>query len=662
MYINSYFTALVAFPGSQLPYVGMYRVDLVALSLVIAIAGAWAGLACLTRAESILKEHPGSAMLWKLAGGVGFGGSIWGMHFVGMLAFSLPCGISYDFLVTSLSIVPGILASLTAMAVVGRTDFGLYARLTIGSVLMGAGIGAMHYAGMAAMRMPAILLYEPFFVALSVAAAVGLSFIALLFVEHGQRRLPHPRLRQFAAAIILGSAVATMHYVAMQAAIFYPTLQPPQSSGQLSQGLLAVLVSLGTLVLAGAVATASFAARLRQTARDLAEEVEHRVEAEKAARADQTRLQAIFDTAVEAIIVIDRRGLIQQWSRGAERIFGYAAEEAIGRNVALIMEGINPAAHDRYLQRYQITGDARIIGNGREVAGRRRDGLMVPLDLSVGETNVDGEIFYTGILRDITQRKQLQKELIETVRAKEANELKANFLAHMSHEMRTPLNAILGFSDIMKMEAFGKLDETYKSYASDIFSSGSQLLKLVDALLEMAHVEKAGYSLDVADFNLREVLQEALGVARRQARKKKLVVSLLADNDLPELIRTDREKLFQILVNVLNNAVKFSDEGGRVSIKAWGNQEDVIVRIEDDGVGMTESKLAQARTAFVHVEDAFTAGQRGTGLGLPVVMSFVELLKGTMDIKSREGEGTSVTIQIPVVVPEQSSALDSQAG
>ncbi len=661
MYINSLFTALVEFPGSQLPYIGTYRADLVILSLIIAITGAWAGLACLARAESLENEYPVSARLWKLAGGVGFGGSIWGMHFVGMLAFSLPCGISYDFLTTTLSIIPGILASLTAMAVVGRTDFGLYARLTVGSVLMGAGIGTMHYAGMAAMRLPAILMYEPVFVALSVAAAVGLSFIALMFVEYGRRDVPHPRTRQFVAAIILGAAVASMHYIAMQAAIFYPTLEPPRAEGHLSQGVLAILVGLGTLVLAGAVAAASFAARLRQTARNLAEEVEQRIEAEKAARADQTRLQAIFDTAVEAIIVINKKGLIQQWSRSAERIFGYTADEAIGCNVALIMDGINPAAHDRYLMRYQVTGDARIIGNGREVIGRRRDGTTVPLDLSVGETKVDGETFYTGILRDVTQRKQLEKELIETVRAKEANDLRANFLAHMSHEMRTPLNAILGFSDIMKMEAFGKLDSNYRSYAEDIFTSGSQLLKLVDTLLELAHAEETGDSLTISDFDVQDVLRDAVRVARLQAREKNLVVSLLVDNDLPDTIRTDREKYFQILVNVLHNAVKYSHAGNRVSVKAWCGQNDLSVRIEDHGVGMTESELAQALTAFVHVDDAFTAGEQGVGLGLPVVTSFVELLNGNLDIRSRKDEGTSVTVRIPFSIGEDAAALGEQA-
>lgn len=668
MFINNYFTALVEFPGSQLPLMGMFRWDLVALSVAIAICGAWAGLSCLTRAESVSANSPAGSTLWKIAGGVGFGGSIWGMHFVGMLAFSLPCGISYDFLLTSVSIIPGILASLTAMTVVGRTDFGLYTRLTVGSVLMGAGIGAMHYTGMAAMRLPAILLYDPFFVALSVAVAVGLSFVALMVVEHGQRQSSNFVLRKMVAAVILGAAVASMHYVAMQAAIFYPTLEAPVAEGQLSQGIMALLVSLATLALAGAVAAASFAARLKETARNLADEVHSRTIAEKTARADQMRLQAIFDTAVEAIIVIDRHGRVQQWSRSAERIFGFSADEISDRNIAMIIDNIGLERHDTGLEqqdglrqdRHQI-GVARMFATGGEVVGRRRDGTAVPIEPSVGETAVDGEILYTLILRDISKRKEVERELLEATRAKEANELKANFLAHMSHEMRTPLNAILGFSDIMKTQTFGPLDDTYKGYAQDIFSSGSHLLNLVDALLDLSRIENNTQDVDIADVDLRAMLNDVETMLRVQAQEKNLTVATLIDNDLPQIIRSDRGKLLQILLNLVNNAVKYTPENGRVSVRAWPCKDHVRVLVEDDGIGMTDDEVSLALKPFGQVKNAFTSGLAGTGLGLPVVVSFVELLQGDMRVESEKGKGTSVRVSIPMKFVEQACLSRSAA-
>jgi len=393
---------------------------------------------------------------------------------------------------------------------------------------------------------------------------------------------------------------------------------------------------------------AAFAARLKETARVLAEEVEHRIAAEKQARAEQTRLQAIFDTAVEAIVVIDGRGAIQRWSASAERIFGYAADEVIGRNVAMIMDGISVEQHDRYLKRYQETREARIVGIGREVTGRRRDGTAVPLELSVGEAIIDGEVLYTGILRDISQRKAIERELREAIRAKEANELKSNFLAHMSHEMRTPLNAILGFSDIMKSQTFGPLGETYAGYANDIFSSGNHLLNLVNALLDLAKIENNKQDIDVSDIDLRSILQDTVSLLREQAKAKNLVVSTLIDNDVPNAIHTDRGKLYQILVNLLGNAVKYTGDGGRVSVRAWPRGDDVEILIEDNGIGMTDDEVELALKPFGQIKNAFTSDVAGTGLGLPIVVSFLELLNGSIKIKSRKGEGTTVRITVPV--------------
>ena len=144
MYLNSFFTDFVGSVGDQVPMVGYFRADLVVLSVIIAVCGAWAGLTSYSQSEARSRSGTSNQLLWKFAGGLGFGGSIWGMHFVGMLAFSLPCGISYDFLTTAISILPGILASLTALVVIGRTDFSLQIRLAIGALLMGAGIGTMH--------------------------------------------------------------------------------------------------------------------------------------------------------------------------------------------------------------------------------------------------------------------------------------------------------------------------------------------------------------------------------------------------------------------------------------------------------------------------------------------------------------------------------------
>ncbi|MFD2205755.1 MHYT domain-containing protein [Kiloniella antarctica] len=654
MYFDTYFTGIVDFPGNSIPLIGAFRLDLVALSVAIAIFGGWAGMMCLTRAEKLAAANDvGSGTLWKVAGALAFGGAIWGMHFIGMLAFSLPCGISYDFLTTSISIVPAILASLTALSVVSQQQYNLQLRLMIGAVLMGAGIGTMHYVGMAAMRMPAILFYDPRYVALSVIAAIVLSYISLAVVEYGQRQTSYRRFRQITAATTLGLAVASMHYIAMQAAIFYPIIEAGSQTGRLDDVILAIFVGLGTLVLAGGVATAAFAARLKESIRNLANEARQRSAAEREARADQARLQAIFDTTIEAIIVIDKLGVIRQWSKSGHRIFGYTAQEAVGQNIAMITNGISVAAHRNFIKRFEETREARVIGIGREVVGRHKDGTVIPLDLSVGETRIDDEVLYTGILRDISKRKEIERELRKATRIKEANEMKANFLAHMSHEMRTPLNAILGFSDIMRAQAFGPISKTYVGYSEDIFSSGNHLLSLVNGLLELSKVEQNIQDLELTDIILQTLISDAANMVQKHAEKKNLTVSVLVDSDLPETVNTDRGKLYQVLINLISNAVQYTPAQGRVTIRAWPGNRNVNIVIEDTGIGMTEEEIDLAVKPFGQVKNAFTSDLSGTGLGLPIVHAFVEQIRGELKITSRKGEGTKVKVIVPISLEKE---------
>ncbi|WP_157845918.1 PAS domain S-box protein [Kiloniella litopenaei] len=495
--------------------------------------------------------------------------------------------------------------------------------------------------------------YDPQYVALSVFAAIILSYISLSVVEYGQRQTSYPRVRQIIAAITLGLAVASMHYIAMQAAIFYPILEEIGPTGRLADVVLAVFVGLGTLVLAGGVATAAFAARLKESVRNLADEARQRAIAEKDARADQARLQAIFDTAVEAIIVIDKHGTIRQWSESGYRIFGYAAQEALGQNIAMITNGISPNEHREYIKHYEDTRKARVIGIGREVSGRHKDGTIIPLELSVGETKIDGEILYTGILRDISVRKEIERELREATRAKEANEMKSNFLAHMSHEMRTPLNAILGFSDIMRAQAFGPINETYVGYSEDIFSSGNHLLSIVDALLELSKIEQDSQNLELTDIALSILISDAVNTVQNHAEEKKLTVAVLLDNDLPETINTDRGKLYQVLINLIKNAVQYTPADGRVTIRAWPCNQQIQIIIEDNGIGMTEEEVEFATKPFGQVKNAFTSDLSGTGLGLPIVHAFVDLLRGEWTISSQKGEGTKIKILFPLSLEKE---------
>jgi len=643
MYLNSYFTELVGIPGSELPLVGSFRPELVALSLLIAICGAWSGLASLSQAEALPGKGSADGLLWKLGGGLGFGGSIWGMHFVGMLAFSLPCGISYDFATTAISIVPGILASLTALFVIGRKDFGVHTRLLVGAVLMGAGIGTMHYVGMAAMRLPAVLLYDPGLVALSVVAAVVLSYVALAVAVHGQGQTMAFRLRQIVASVILGCAVATMHYIAMQAAIFYPVSDAPAPSVDLAQGVLALFVGLGTLALAVGVAAASFAARHKATARVLADEVQHRKAAEKAARADQARLQAIFDTAVEAIVVIDSKGCIRQWSQSAMTMFGYAVDDVVGRNVAMLTDGIIPEEHDEYLKRYQRTRKARIIGIGREVVGRRRDGSTFPIELSVGEANVGDETYYTGILRDITQRKKIEWDLVEARKlADAANEAKSAFLANMSHEIRTPLNAIIGMTHLLRTTS---LTERQSGHVGKIQVASRSLLSIVNDILDSSKIESGKLEIERIPFDIEKVMRNVADVVTQKAASKNIEFLLEIAPDVPLSLIGDPLRVGQILTNYANNAVKFTEQGEVTASAHVAEQTETDVRlrlsVSDTGIGLTPEQQSKLFQSFQQADATTTRQYGGTGLGLSICRKLAHLMGGTVGVESTPGEGST---------------------
>lgn len=677
MYLNSYFTAFIDFPGDQLPLVGFFRFDLVVLSVVIAICGAWSGLSSLTHAESPSIRNRFDSMLWKFAGGIGFGGSVWGMHFVGMLAFSLPCSVTYDFLTTATSIIPGVLASLTAMVVVGRTDFGLQTRLIIGSILMGAGIGTMHYMGMAALRLPAILLYDPWLVGLSIISAVVISYVALTVATYG-RGISHPsKYRQIAASVILGCAVSMMHYVAMQASIFYPELNALNTTDSLPQDFLALFVGLGSLALAVGVAAASFAAQKNQTSRVLAVEILQRKVAEKAARTDQARLQAIFDTAAEAIVVIDNRGQIIQWSQSAQAMFGYAEDEAIGHNVAMLTDGILPEEHDNYIKRYQETRKARIIGTGREVTGRRKDGTTLPIELSVGEAVVGNDIFYMGILRDISERKKIQQDLarnqkslklqaselrrimklneIERERAEEATKVKSEFLANMSHEIRTPMNGVVSMAEIL---ALTPLDAEQGDMNKVIIESSKSLLAIINDILDFSKIEAGKIDIEKVSFSITALVEGVVQLLSPLAFDKGLEVIIFVDPETPDHLEGDPVRLRQVVTNLLSNAIKFT-ETGHVVVKVSpldvsSDVADIQFTVTDTGIGLSQEQVSKLFVPFQQANSTITRRFGGTGLGLSISKKLINLMGGDIQVTSTLGEGATFSFDLSFPVkPEK---------
>jgi two-component system sensor histidine kinase/response regulator len=621
-------------------YRGAYEPWLVATSLGIAILAAFVALSISARIVATTSRR--ARWAWASAGAVSMGGGIWSMHFIGMLAFSLPCGISYDPFGTVLSMIPGILASGVALSVISQTTGPNLKRLIIGAVLMGAGIGTMHYSGMAAMRPEALLRYDPMLVGVSVVVAVVLAFISL-----GLRfRLPQSgTLESFAtlaAAVVMGCAVAGMHYTAMQASIFYPLSEHSIAGAGLHSTVMAVLIAIISILVATSTLVATFAGRKNELARSLEAEVARRKALEQDAEGGRARLQAIFDAVVDAIVTVDKRGRILQWSSGAQQIFGYTPEEVVGEDLTMLMPQPHRSRHHTYIGAFLRTREAKIIGTGRELTAIRKDGTEFPIELSVSEVRNGDEVFFTGILRDITERERAKTHLVRArEQAEAANLAKSQFLATMSHEIRTPMNGVLGMANLL---AATSLNDRQARLVENLMRSGQALLAIINDILDFSKIEAGHFELFEIAFDPREAIAELTDLFSERCAEKGLEFVHFIDEGVPSQLVGDPVRLRQILINLVGNAIKFT-EHGEILVEltlADGGSEDVMLKfsVEDTGIGIAPEQHARVFESFHQVDGSMTRSRGGSGLGLAITRQLVELMGGTIGIDSELGRGS----------------------
>lgn len=379
---------------------GTYVPWLVVLSIFLASMASFFALRLAAAARHIIsKPHQQLALV---SGSLIMAGGIWSMHFVGMLAFKMPHEMSYDPLLTTISLLPATISSYIVLKSLINKHDSLKLTLRNG-VIVGSGIGAMHYLGMEAMIMDVILRYDPYWFALSIVVAVVLAFIAL-----SARRLLRyhfPKLRSFhvklISALIMGGAISGMHYTGMEAARFivlsghtaHPHAQDP--------AFLAIGVAIATLLISTLAVNVSSQLRYRQL---LSEKT-----------ASEARLQAILDTAKDGVITIDAQGIIQGINSAASSIFGWEEVEIVGQNVSTLMPNPHRDAHDSYLARYFATGKETVLESSREVYAQHKLGHLIPVRLGVGRVDLEGdETLFVGFVADISERKAMEEKLRES--------------------------------------------------------------------------------------------------------------------------------------------------------------------------------------------------------------------------------------------------------
>ncbi len=371
---------------------------------------------------------------------------------------------------------------------------------------------------------------------------------------------------------------------------------------------------------------------------------------QQALEESESRNRAIVETAADAIITIDENGIIGTFNRAAERMFGFERDEVIGKNVEYLMPEPYASNHDVYLKNYLRTGKAQIIGIGREVEGLREDGSTFPMLLAVSEINVAGKRVFTGILRDISDMKEAEMQAIAARdEAQRANAAKTEFLAHMSHEFRTPLNAIIGFSEAMTSQIFGELGNSkYLDYVKDIKHSGDLLLHIVNDILDISKIEAGEMVLAEDNFLPSDAIKDCVATMRGMSLEEGGAYIDLID-ELPAGHMVADERIFkQIILNLLSNAVKFTPGDGKISVTTSISPENsFLIRISDTGCGIPKEDLEVVLEPFGQSRSSTHTTHKGTGLGLSLSKVLVELHDGTLVIESEIGAGTTVTLSFP---------------
>ena len=358
-------------------------------------------------------------------------------------------------------------------------------------------------------------------------------------------------------------------------------------------------------------------------------------------------LSAILDTATDGVAVLDYNGRILSMNRSAEALFGIDTAEISGEHFTMLLsENSRNRALD-YLEGLKDNGVASVLNDGREVTGQTQDGGHIPLFMTMGRIGTPSDPKFCAVLRDITAFKRAERDFMDARRAAEtASARKSDFLARISHEIRTPLSAIIGFAEIMHDERFGVLGNTrYRDYVQDILKSGAHVLDLVNDLLDLSKIEAGRADLTFVEVDVNTLLLETANTVQESANKARIILRTSLASHMPSIV-ADERSLTQIMLNILSNAIKFTPEGGQVIVSTTRSPDgEVIIRVKDTGVGMSETDIATALEPFRQVTTTRRAG--GTGLGLPLTKALIEANRASMAIRSARHSGTVVEITFP---------------
>lgn len=358
-------------------------------------------------------------------------------------------------------------------------------------------------------------------------------------------------------------------------------------------------------------------------------------------------MRAIVDTATDGVVVIDNDGNVRSTNRPAEALFGFDAQDVTGKPFTALFAIESQGAVRAHLESLSDNGVASVLNDGLEVIGREAQGRFIPLFMTIGR--LPHSSGFCAVLRDVTQWKRAAEELTQArAEAERASSQKTEFLARVSHEVRTPLNAIIGFSELMLDEKFGPIgNDRYRDYLQDINRSGNHVLDLVNDLLDISKIEAGEQEMHYEAVSLNDVLGETVAMMQPQANRERVIIRSSFASNLPDVV-ADPRSVRQIALNLLSNAVRYTPAGGQVIIStAYSSDGSVIMRVRDTGIGMSPAEVEEALKPFKQINSLKRKRGDGTGLGLPLTRAMVEANRAAFSINSVPGEGTLVEVSFP---------------
>lgn len=409
-------------------------------------------------------------------------------------------------------------------------------------------------------------------------------------------------------------------------------------------------------------------------------------------------LQAVIKTAVDGIIIINSRGIINMVNQAAIKLFGYSEEEMLGQNVSMLMPSPHREDHDAYIENYHKTGKGKIIGIGREVDGKRKDGTLFPLRLAVSKVEADAGLLFVGVIHDLTEEKaaeekiiSLNKELEQKVeertekltdvvnkllqsnikleqeikekeaaeaallkneqelktaleKEKELNELKSRFVSMASHEFRTPLTTIASSAELIGMYAHTDQQKKREKHLKRIQSAVTNLTGILGDFLSLSKLEEGKIMLHHVQFNLEELLIEAAEEMQSILKPNQIICKNFHNTN--GYITLDKKLVKNIFLNLLSNAIKYSDAGSNIWLDVKIEDKIMHASLKDEGIGIPIEDQKHLFSRFFRAENAINI--QGTGLGLNIVKRYLDMLGGKIWFESSQGNGTTFFFEIPI--------------